>query len=339
MRARAARRETFDPSSSAAASRLGRAARSAWLELRRRRRERIYIMPTGFGFLFLFGVAIMIMVGAAYANNLVNLLAYFLGSLVVVAMVQTHVNLRDIKVARVVVDPGPAGGEARATVVLENRSGSPKFSIDARLRGPRLLRDDSPDVPALPRSTLRLQQAYAAGERGRKSVSRVEISTSYPLGLFRAWSLRDVEASYWIWPKPDGELPRPARAAASEDSDGSARPAERAEAQDFRGHRAMAAGDSYRRVDWRAYARTGEKLVKEFDGGQSSVALLDWADSAAAGAVEARLSQMAKWVEALGRERVPFAMKTPDRTFGPAAGSEHVLRCLEELAQWPKEDA
>lgn len=313
--------------------------KQAWARANQRRRERIFILPTGFGLLFLFGVAIMIMIGAAYGNNLVNLLAYFLASLVVVAMVQTHLNLRDLRVSQVFVDPGPAGGEVRSSITLENLGASPKYSIEVRAKGLSIERDDSPDAPVLGRSNLRFAQSYAAQTRGAKVLERVQISTVYPLGLFRAWSLRDVRAPYWVWPKPQGHLTQPNSTTPDDESEGDSTGAARFDAQDFRGHRAMATGDSYRRVDWRAYAKSGQMLIKEFDGGKKAVTILDWTDTSALKDQETRLSQLAMWVEDLRVARVPFSLKLDDKTIGPGEGTDHVLRCLEALATFPKESA
>lgn len=311
--------------------------KQAWARAKQRRRERIFILPTGFGLLFLFGVAIMIMIGAAYGNNLVNLLAYFLASLVVVAMVQTHFNLRDLRVSQIFVDPGPADGEVRSSITLENLGASPKYSIEVRAKGLAIERDDSPDAPILGRSNLRFAQSYSAGTRGKKTLERVQISTIYPLGLFRAWSQRDVQAAYWVWPKPKGDMSHPDSTTPDDEAEGDAAEAARFDAQDFRGHRAMSAGDSYRRVDWRAYAKSGQMLIKEFDGGRKAVTALDWNDTAALNDKEARLSQLTKWVEDLRIARAPFSLKLVDKTIGPGEGTDHILRCLEALATFPEE--
>ncbi|MES2965054.1 MAG: hypothetical protein V4760_14305, partial [Bdellovibrionota bacterium] len=61
------------------------------------RKNRVYILPTGFGLVFIAGALVMILVGATYQNNLVNLLAFFMLSLVFIGMIQTHNNLKDVK--------------------------------------------------------------------------------------------------------------------------------------------------------------------------------------------------------------------------------------------------
>jgi uncharacterized protein (DUF58 family) len=304
----------------------------------RRRRERIYIVPTTFGALFLLGSAAMLLVGSAYANNLVNLLACFLMSLLLVAMIQTHMNVRDLRLAHATIDPGPAGGEVAATVTIENRGRAPKYSLEARAWGLELTRVEFPGVPLAGRATSRFRAAYRAGARGRKRVARIQISTVYPLGLFRAWSTRDVSAPYWVYPKPEGPLPLPVAgegAGAVADARSS-----RPDASDFRGHRKSVPGDSHRRIDWKAYARGRPLLAKEFDGGAGQPTLaFSWQDTAALGPIEARLSQLAKWVESARGSGATFQLSIPGFACGPGHGSEHASRCLEALAAFDGERA
>ena len=305
-----------------------------WRGVRRRRRERIFILPTAFGAVYLGGAAVMIMVGAAYGNNLVNLLAYFLLSVIIVAMVQTHANLRDVRVVQALVEAGPAGGEVRAAALVENASARPKFSLDVRARGLAFAHADDAGGFLNGRSSLRFRATYRAGGRGRKRLTRVRVSSTYPLGLFRAWTTRDVDATYWVHPRPEGPLVRPAQVSVDSDG-GGARSAALSDAQDFRGHRRLQPGDAYSRVDWKARARGRPLLVKEFDGGGGTAAVLDWDHTASLIEGERRLSQLAQWVEQARADGSTFSLKIDRLSIGPAAGTAHVRRCLEALAEHP----
>ena len=306
---------------------------------RKRRRERIYILPTKFGGMFLVGASTMILVGNSYGNNLVNLLAFFLLSLLIASMVQTHANLRDLRASSAGVAPGSAGSETQGWVLVENRGSAPKHALEARLRAADrrelALRElEMPDAPIAARGSMRLRGAYSVGRRGRKSVASVQISTAYPMGLFRAWTTRELDVAYYVYPRPEGPIAEapsaPTREFASENDAPHA--GGFADAADFRGHRRTRPGDSHRRIDWRALARGRPMMTKEFDGAERAAARIDWNDTAALGDTEARLSQIAKWIENLEAARAPFSLRMPGRAFGPASGAEHVARCLEELA-------
>src|SRR3954470_4342296 len=94
---------------------------------------KIYILPTRFGFVFLFSVVLMLLAGAIYSNNLVNLLAFFLLAIALVAMVQTHNNLKNITLKLVHTEPGFADDVVHMTAALENSSQTARFLIETRL--------------------------------------------------------------------------------------------------------------------------------------------------------------------------------------------------------------
>ena len=291
------------------------------------RLNRIYILPTGFGFVFIAGALIMILVGASYQNNLVNMLAFFMMSLIFIAMVQTHNNLKDVTLEQLNAESAFAETEFLVTVVLKNTSDQPRFNLETRLRRlkPRAVYENV--HPLLPRSNLKLRTTYPAVTRGRYILKDVSVSAIFPLGVFRAWVLLAGETPVYVYPKPAGLLTL-SRAKATEQDVGSL--AVRG-GDDFYGHRRYQVGDSVGHIDWRARAKGRPLLVKEFNQGSPSPRLVDWFQLEGM-ETEARLSQLTLWINDAVSSRDVFGLRLPGQLISPAQGPAHAQRCLEALA-------
>lgn len=293
------------------------------------RKNRIYILPTGFGTVFISGALIMILVGASYQNNLVNMLAFFMMSLIFIAMVQTHNNLKDVTLEQTVADGGFAGEEFLVTTILANDSNDPRFNLETKLnkKTPKVSYENV--QPLLSKSFIKLRTTYEAPKRGRYEYQDVQVSTVFPLGLFRAWIRLEAKTTVWIYPEPKGNSALP-RGVSAEDVQGVSVVKG---GEDFHGHRRYQEGDLYTHIDWKARAKGRPLLIKEFNDGAPSPALLDW--FALDGlSPEERLSQLCKWTNEALLKRDPFGLKLPGLSIQPGLGPAHGQRCLEALAEF-----
>jgi len=292
------------------------------------RMNRIYILPTGFGLTFISGALIMILVGASYQNNLVNMLAFFMMSLIFIAMVQTHNNLKDISLEQMIAEGGFADGEYLVTCVLRNTSDEARFNLETRLRKRKPKAQYENVHPLLPKSSLKLRTTYSAPRRGRYVLNDVHVSAVFPLGLFRAWILLSGETPVFVYPKPEGTHLISRALGNEEQATGSH--AVRG-GDDFYGHRRYETGDSAGHIDWRARAKGRPLLVKEFNQGVPAPRVLDWYQLKGLD-TEARLSQLALWVNEAAAAREVFALRLPGQSIAPSQGPAHAQRCLEALA-------
>jgi uncharacterized protein (DUF58 family) len=295
----------------------------------RKTKNRIYILPTRFGLVFVTGAVVMILIGAGYQNNLVNLLAYFMLSLVFISMIQTQNNLKDISVAALETEGGFAGRDFLVTTIVANGSREPRFNLETGLKRQVLISLYENVHPVLPQSNLKLRASFAARTRGRHQVREVKVSSMFPLGLFRAWCWYKIESDVFIYPEPKGDLPLPLRGVASD----AGVVAQFESGEDFHGHRKFQEGDSARHIDWKAHARGRPLLIKEFKDGAPQSTLLDW-NSLSGLESEARLSQLSKWIEDARRAQIPFGLRLPHRTFPPGHGALHSIQCLKALAEY-----
>ncbi len=293
------------------------------------RKPRIFILPTGFGALYLTGALAMILIGSAYQNNLVNMLAFFMLSLVFVAMIQTNNNLKNISVVSLNCEGGFSGREFLATTVIANNAKVPRFNLESRLRKMKPVSVyESPSTLA-ELGTLRLRAAYPAVKRGRHQLHSVRVSSIFPLGLFEAWMWLNASSTYCVYPEPKGTRTPPFHSMNEQSLRTSL-----IGGDDFHQHRRYQNGDSQHHIDWKAVARGRPKLVKEFnDGATPQVSIFDWQDLDGL-PTEERLSQLAKWIEEARARKASFALRLPQTTIPAGSDLQHVTRCLEALADF-----
>lgn len=289
--------------------------------------RRIYILPTGLGVAFAIMVFAMFLGAMNYGNNLALGLSFLLGALGLVAMHHCQRNLASVRITTAGSDSAFVGDPARFHIALENTAAVPRYAITLRneygFAKPAR-------IAAGGRAVFDLHAI--ADRRGMLKLDQFEISTNYPFGLFRAWSYVHLSASAVIYPKPVslGRMPPPI-----ETDTGGAQEALAGE-EDFAGLRAFHAGDSPRRIAWKAYAREEKLVTKLYAGTAVQSHSFDY-DALTGLGVESRLSQLARWIEDAHTEGRAFSLRLPHESIPNNVGAAHRHRCLSALALFPGE--
>jgi uncharacterized protein (DUF58 family) len=107
---------------------------------------------------------------------------------------------------------------------------------------------------------------------------------------------------------------------------------------EWAGLRPFRDGDSPRQVDWKAYAREAPLLVKEYQAFNSELHRFDYARVRLPD-VEARLSQLARWVVDADSQGEPYSLELPGTSIPADSGPEQRQRCLAALARFGIEEA
>lgn len=297
--------------------------------------EQIYIIPTRMGGYFITVTLIILLIGSGYSNNLVNILAFFMFSLVFVGMVLTHLQLKDVKVAELEVNPSFAGEEVWSQAVLNNPNATERFGLRAHLpeletvKGASFTERFVHQLAA--RQNTRVSWVQRSGVRGLHTIQKIEVSSVFPLGLFYSWKLIPIQKNYWVYPELKGDLQLPEALQAGE-SDALSRASQNS-GDDFRGHRQFIQGDSSRHIDWKAHARGRPLLIKEINEGDPPDWLFDFHVLEDSGLdLEAKLSQLAMWVQEAYHRDLNFALRLPKREEISGRGDAHARKCFEWLA-------
>jgi uncharacterized protein (DUF58 family) len=293
-------------------------------------RRRIYILPTRFGLMLAALLVAMLIAALNYNSNLGLAFAFFMASLVLVAMHHCHRNLLGLAIDASLEVDAFAGADANFQFMLHNESAVERRDIEVRMAAPA-------DAGAEPAEATRsiggetYEQVAVAVAMSRRGVSRwnqFELRTTHPFGWFRAWTYAQAPLTAFVAPRPSGERPLPSAVAA-------AGPAARAELrgdEEFAGLRTYAPGMPLKHMAWKVLARGGEPAVRVYSDLGAQPEWLEW--SALDGLdTETRLSQLCRWVlrcEA-GHPR-PYGLKIPGVEIAPGQGAPHRARCLRALA-------
>lgn len=287
--------------------------------------RRIYILPTRAGLGFALLTTLVLLAGLNYANSLALLLAFLLAAVGLVAMHQCQRNLLGLEVAALTTEPAFAGSEGQVHLVLHAPGAQPRFALQAGTRGAR-----ASCASLGPGDRATLGMPVPCPRRGRLRLERLELATTHPFGLFRAWSWLHLPAEIMVYPAPRGTRRMPAARGGRDFSPGRALAPEDGR-DEWAGLRPFRDGDSPRQVAWKSYARGAPLLVKEYRA--SAPALRIFELTALAGPdIEARLEQLARWIvdaEAAGER---YGLILPGTVFEAHRGPAHRHRCLAALA-------
>lgn len=284
--------------------------------------KRIYILPTSLGVAFTLMLFAMFIGAMNYANNLALGLTFLLGSLALTAMHHCHRNLSGILLRSANSEPVFAGDTAKFQIALENAAPLARHELT-------IANDHGSATPTTVAANGRslLQVQLPAPRRGLLTLDHFEIVTLHPFGLFRAWSHLHMNVQCIVYPRPS---PRALTPPPVETDTGGAQDSVKGD-EDFAGMRPFHPGDSPRRIAWKAYAREQGLQVKVYAGTAVTSHVFDW-DSLSGLGVEARLSQLCRWIEDAYADGRAFALKIPGVDIPANIGPAHRQRCLTALA-------
>ena len=285
---------------------------------------RVYILPTRSGLVFGLVFFTMLLGALNYSNNMGFALAFLLTAVAVVSIHQCQRNLAGLRISVSGCDPVFAGEPMECTLHVTNPGRGPRWQIAA---GPAAERTPAVDLPAGGSAALTLR--LATDRRGLLRCPEIRVSTRHPLGLFECWALLYPGRELLVYPRPadSAEVRLPPSAADLENAGEAVRGTD-----EFVGLRPPAPGESLSRIAWKAWARTGQLLAKDYRSGAGS-SWLEW--NAMPGAdPEERLSCLTRLVIDAKASGQLFGLRLPGIELPPMAGQDHFHRCLAVLANF-----
>jgi len=284
-------------------------------------RRRIYIVPTGFGLGFAILLLTMLAGALNYTNNAALLLTCLLGAASAASMLVAFRNLDGLCLRHIHAGHAIAGQPLELTLELGSERVRQAIRIDLGQQTLAVALDGQGST----RATLHV----ATERRGWQPLPRLRVWTTWPLGLFRAWSWLHPRQSILVWPRPETGGPPPQAPAADAKQ---ARIRHGDEASTLRDYRV---GDPQRHVAWKASARHDNLLVKDFEQpARQPQWQLDWRQLDGMDR-EARIARLARWVEEAQARQGHYSLWLPDRPIPAGSGSRHYVRCMNALAELP----
>lgn len=283
--------------------------------------RRIYVLPSGAGLAFAAALVVMLVGAINYDLSLGHALVFLLFGLGMSATVQAFRNLLGLRLTHLSAEPAFAGEPARLRLVLENAATHPRPALTVSCGEARTRLDLTPG------STVTAELALPTVRRGWLAVPPLRVTTTWPLGLVRAWSVLRPELACLVYPAPEADPPP---LPAGGDGEGE-RAAPRAGDDDFAGLRPHRPTDSPRHIAWKAVAAGGPLLTKEFAARLGARVVLDWHTLYGLDD-DARAARLAAWVLEAERRGLSYALHTPEGRIGTARGEAHLRACLARLA-------
>ena len=287
-------------------------------------RRRIYIVPTGFGLLFAAMLLVMLLGALNYSNNAALLLTCLLGAAAVNSMYGAFRALHGLRLDTIATGSAPAGRPLRVTLGF-GAAGRPHRGLIVSADG-----NDSAfvvDRDGIGSATLMLPTT----RRGWMPLPPLKLHSTWPFGLFRAWSWLRPPVSLLVHARAEiapGIPPAPDPAGVRATSTGG-------DSDDSAGLREYLAGDPPRRIAWKASAHHDDLRVRQPERTSDDAEWrLDW--HALHGIdTERRIARLAYWVNEAQAARVRWSLILPDITLGPDRGEKHWHACQSALALLP----
>ncbi|MEJ2398588.1 MAG: DUF58 domain-containing protein [Gammaproteobacteria bacterium] len=244
-----------------------------------------------------------------YNNNLGYILTFLLASLCVVTIFMTYRNMLFLRIGPAILTPVFAGKDAVIPVQVDNQQYSTRFAIEYHLP------QDKPticDIPGNARPSIQLPVNFT--QRGYRPLPRFIIATTFPLGLFRAWSHVQLHQSVLVYPRPGNDRILPQLAVGQKQGE----KLHGAGDDDFEGLRNYQVGDSFYRIHWKSAARYHVLQTKQYVGSANTELWINWEDSHYT-ELESRISQLTRWVMLAHDTGIPYGL-----VFSAGRASRHV---------------
>lgn len=284
-------------------------------------RRRIYIVPTGFGLGFGALLLVMLVGSLNYTNNAALLLTCLLGAAGMSSMLLAFRVLDGVTLAHIRAGHAIAGQPIDLHLVF--RAARPRESVRVDLE------DATQAFVIEAHGEAEVAFAIATEFRGWQPLPRLRVWSTWPLGMFRAWSWLYPEQSVLVWPRPEARGPAPR----APDEDPARRRLHRGD--DLAALRDYRVGDPQRHVAWKASARHEGLLVKDFEQPQSHEEWrLDWRELGHLDS-ESRIARLARWVGEAHAQRRRYSLWLPTQEIAPGSGADHYARCMSALALLP----
>ena len=282
--------------------------------------RRIFILPTHRGLNFAILTALLVLIAFVYNNNLVYLLAFLLAGIFFITILHSYQSLAGLILRKGRSQSVFAGEAAGFEIHITNPVDVERYYLQMSL-------ENTENLALKPQSKTSVTLYSPTTKRGWHTAGTVTIASTYPLGLFRAWSPIRFNLKALVYPAPSPqELPFPETSSAPVQKGVSKKGAD-----DFYGLNDYQPGDSIRHIHWKAFAKGQGLFSKQYGGDSSAEIWLDY-DNAPGQNTEERLSQLCRWVIEAERAGIKYGFTLPGFTLSPDHGLLHIRQCLEALA-------
>lgn len=287
--------------------------------------RQVYILPTGFGVTF--GVLLFAMLFGAlnYNNNAALFMSFLLATAAQISTFRSWRNLSGLRIERISAAPVFAGDDAQIQIQVQELQGLERPSLQFGSANDESVHGFSLSAWQSVQTTV----PVTTHRRGWMELPRLVLATSYPLGLFRAWSYLQATQRCLVYPAPANHPPPMPAPAQSQQLQHQRLHTE----NEYEGLRDYRHGDNLKSIAWKSSARNLKLISRDEPPTNHNEYLFTLQDTQTVG-TEQQLAILTSWLLQAEQGRKHYGLALPGLSLAPRHGQAHLHECLRELALW-----
>lgn len=269
-------------------------------------------------------IALMLVASINYNNSMGFVFTFLLASAAQVSTFYSFKNLSALEIKAVRATPFHLGEEGAYSLLIKELEGRERWNIAVSIGGTS---HTIQHITGL--ESLTVQIPIKPSKRGWFDAETITLSSTFPLGIFRAWAPLKFEQKVLVYPQPlsfEKKIPHGNRQA----HDGGSTSLT-AGVDEFAGLRNYQQGEHYRHINWKAWAAEKGLYVNQFSAQQTPETWLDWSHCPIE-QTEDKLSQLCQWIIDAEKLGLSYGLRIPGHELLPSRGAQHQHTCLKLLA-------
>ena len=285
------------------------------------RKRKYFVRITTSGYIFVF-VTIVLSVGAVNtANNLLHIVASSMLALMLLSGMGSFLNFFYLRITLIPPEEVFAGIPAPFQLIVNKQRGNSFFLTFETSFGKTKI----PFIKGKVEASLWLKFL----DRGTVPLDTIKIDSGFPLGFFRRFTFKPVNQKIVVYPIPLPTLFPPLSSKSSGENEGYSRYGELCD--EIKELRSYTHSDPLKWIDWKATARKGTAIVRDFYRIAGDTLIINLANKTGQD-MEKQLSEAAYLIMEGHRKKLSIGLILPNEQISPGRGEEHKTRLLKAIA-------
>ncbi len=285
----------------------------------------IYILPTQRGMGFIVLIAILGLIAFVYNNNLVYLLTFILTGVFLTTILQTFRSLSNLTVQISHIPTVFAHDAATFEVLIQNPSVYERVQLHLHL-------EQTEHFSIQARSQTQVLVYSKTHRRGWHKLKTITLYSTFPIGLFKAWSRLNFSHKALVFPCPSPiDINHPENHSPPGDSSHQTQNIRTQGQDDFYGLKSYQQGDSLNQIHWKTLAKGYGVFTKQYGSETSQDLWFNFSQTPGQN-TEERLSHLCRWIIDAENAGLRYGLILPNKTIKLNHGHQHHYNCLKELA-------
>lgn len=258
--------------------------------LYRSKSNRPFIVPLKFAYAFAALNFLFFLIALTYMSNILLLYLFFLVALGFCAMHAAHFNMLGLRIKIKGPDFLFAKEAQNIAIEIENVRNKSIYDLELSFHEENTIENPVTTTQEISKFSQKIVEvSWFPNKSGWQELPVLTAKSFFPYQMFRCWKHSVFKNKVLILPaRTINHLPEETWYNKHQ-----ARSKERAE---FQGHRPWNSSDSFRQIDWRAKARSGQNLVQVHTVDELDQLNIYWEQTDKLGNHENRLEQMSFWI-------------------------------------------